>query len=282
MTSLGAVVHASWDVLPAEALERVVSFLTSDVLSLCASACVARAWRDAAACVEPRSAVRLNKLPPAVAQRLTDAGLAALVRRARGRLVLLDLCGAQLVTDDGLTAALLQPHALTIFRADIACSELTASAVTRALEPQRGRVRELSVRGLKCLPHLPDSEGEAAETAWYGECRGVIRTLRALLAPCGTLVGDKVCDGDDYEPCARLCSSEDACQNEFDSCKVALCGEHQGNRFNRCLWCHKRFCSANCMGHDNPTLCGICENLLSDMRPRYEDGGFDSDDYDFD
>ena len=254
MTSKDAAL-ASWDALPAEALERVVSFVTGDVLTLCASACVARAWRDAAVRVEPRSAVRLNKLPDAVAQRLTDAGLVALVRRARGRLVSLDLCGARLVTDEGLTAALLQPHALTVFRADVACSELTASAVMRALEPQRGRVRELSVRGLKCLPHLPGSDEEAAETAWYAECRGVVRILRALLAPRGTLVGGKVCDGNDYEPCARLCSSEDACQNEFDGCNVALCGQHQGNRFNRCLWCHKRFCSATCMGHDNPRLC---------------------------
>ena len=146
----------SWDALPAEALERVLTYLASNVLALCAAACVSRAWRDAAEYAQPQSAVRVNQLPSAVARRLTNAGLAALVRRSHGRLEHLNLCGAWLVTRTGLVTALRQPHALTSFRADINCHKLTAEAVSRALASRRGLIRDLRVCGLKTLAPWPD------------------------------------------------------------------------------------------------------------------------------
>jgi hypothetical protein len=255
MSAQAEALVASWELLPAEALERVLTHMSGDVLALCAAACVSRAWRDAAAVAVPLSAVRLERLPVAVAQRLTDADLVALVRRARGRLVSLDLCGAQLVTDQGLTAALLQPHALTTFRADITCSQLSATGVVHALEPHRGRVRELSVRGMECVLHLPDTEGKAAKTAWYGECRGIVRTLRALLAPWGTLVGDKVCFGADNQPCARLCRGQaDTCKD----CGVTLCADHRDDRFTACRYCGENFCRDSCI-FDVTGLCQECQ-----------------------
>jgi hypothetical protein len=253
MTSEGEALEVSWDALPAEALERVVAFVTDDVLALCAAACVARAWRDAAERVLPKSAVRLDKLPLAVARRLTDAGLAALVRRARGRLVSLDLRGAQLVKDEGLVAALLQPHALTTFRADITCRELTASAVVRALEPRRNLMREVHVAGLKCSS-TPASERQALHQV----CNRVIGELNALLVGGGlmvhtTLSGNKVC-AYEYEPCARLCGSSDVCMD----CALTLCGEHQDGCFGPCFGsCGGRFCD-QCV-HGGPGMCSDCD-----------------------
>jgi hypothetical protein len=246
----------TWDALPAEALERVVAFVTDDVLSLCAAACVSRAWRDAAERVEPLSVVRLKKLPADVAQRLTDAGLAALVRRSHGRLKHLNLRGACLVTDEGLVAALLQPHTLSKFRADAACHNLTARGVTRALAPRRGLMRDLRVRGLKCLAYLrpqeradsgddcEDEDSESAWSAWRNECRDVIDALRELLAPDGNLLGEELCSGEDLEcDCACLCGPKDMCE----ACKVTVCEEHQEDRFGKCRWCQGRFCQDACM-----------------------------------
>jgi hypothetical protein len=86
---------ASWDAVPATVIALVLTHLAGDARSLCAAACVARAWRAAAA--EPRLWARL-----AGVRRLTDARLAALVARARGHLEHLDVDDALQLTDAGL------------------------------------------------------------------------------------------------------------------------------------------------------------------------------------
>lgn len=143
--------HASarYNALPADAIALVLKRLAGDVSSLCASACVARAWRAAAA--EPRLWSHLARLPPDAAKRLTGKHLAALVARAAGGLERLDVSGASQLTDDGfVTAIMRQPHALTAFIADSKCYKLTGKGAATALAAQRGRMRELSVRGLRC------------------------------------------------------------------------------------------------------------------------------------
>lgn len=267
MSAQAEALVTSWEPLPAEALERVLTHLSGDVLALCAAACVSRAWRDAAAVVEPLSAVRLERLPAVVARRLTDAGLAALVRRSHGRLEYLDLCGACLLTDAGLVAALdvggaglvtdagliaglLQPHALYAFRSDAACHFITASGVARALASQRGLMHELCVRGLDCL-QKPGPE--QAVRAWRGECVGVINELYALMAPRGRLVGAQICSvfSDDAdpndEPCAGMCGPDDVCQG----CGVVLCEDHQD--FSECGRCDQLFCARVRRAHARST-----------------------------
>lgn len=258
MSAPEALEVTSWDAFPAEALERVVAFVTTDVLALCAVTCVSRAWRDAAERVEPQFAVRLTKMPPAVAQRLTDAGLAALVRRAHGRLEYLDLCGACLVTDASLIVALQQPHALTTFRADIHCRELTASAVVRALEPRRGLMHDVRVGGLKCTSTpYPDEE------ALRQVCNHVIDELRALLARNWYMPADnKVCQYED-EPCARLCGLGEQCER----CPVAMCGEHRKRTFPACFKCGLYTCDQ----HTGPD--GFCDRCFG------EDHRFQEADY---
>lgn len=239
----------SWDELPREVLSRVLARVSLDQVALCAAVCVSRAWRDAAARLRQKSDVRLKKLPAAVARRLTDAGLAALVRRAHGRLVLLDLRGARLVTDEGLIRALQQPHTLTSFRANVSCRELTASAVVRALEPRRGLMRELRVRGLRCLASMPDF---GSVGAWRDECRAVLDTLHQLLAPEGSLDGEYVCDG---ENCACICGYTDICK----ACDAAKCAGHQNGCFDTCDSCVEYFCKDTCLNED-----GLCDECAPD------------------
>ena len=213
-----------------------------------------------------RSRRFLGDLPAVAARRLTDAGLAALVRRAHGRLEHLDVGGAELTTDAGLIASLAQPHALTTFRADYACSRLTVAGVTRALAPQRGRLLDLRVAGLDCLPHKPG--GEITVTAWNQECFGVIDALRALMAPRGRLIGAQMCSGNDGsdsaddEHCACMCGPDDACQE----CGVVLCADHATDRFIECDACGECFCIDQCIQG------GVCDQCEAD-------GYSDSDQY---
>ena len=240
-----AAAPRGWSALPADVLARVLARLTGDVPSLCAAACVAPAWRDAAA--EPRLWVCLKLLPDtAGAEHLTDERLKALVARSRGLLASLDVSGARQLTNKGLTAVLQQPHALTAFSAAIVHGALTASGVARALAAQRGRMLELSVQGLDCGPpiHLDDtSDSDGARDSWRAACDDVIAALRALMAPEGVLDGDHVCSGedDDSEPCPAMCGRADLCAK----CGTALCAEHQ--TFLECIECCLPFCRDTCI-----------------------------------
>jgi hypothetical protein len=244
----GAAASGGWSALPADVLARVLSRLAGDVSSLCAAACVAPAWRDAAA--EPRLWVCLKLLPDtAGAEHLTDERLKALVARSRGLLASLDVSGARQLTNKGLTAVLQQPHALTAFSAAIVHGALTASGVVRALAAQRGRMRKVSVQGLDCGPRLPVADDTAefriALISWHTACNDVIAALRALMAPDGVLVGDRLCSGDGwYKPCTVLCGRANVCAN----CNEALCADHQDGRFVVCIWCSRLFCVDICGG----------------------------------
>ena len=200
---------ASWDALPDDALARIMSHLAGDVCSLCAAACVARSWRDAAA--EPTLWVRLSQLPRTAASRLTDAHLMVLVALSRGGLESLDLRGAELITDDGLTAALQQPHALVSFSADHGCKQLSAQGVLAALASRRGRLRALCVRGMQqCITgwHLPRPYTAAVLLRGLLEPRGVFD----VIAYCGQ-------DEDAGGRCGALCGPDDVC----GGCQRAKC-----------------------------------------------------------
>jgi len=216
--SLSKATVAAADALPADALALVLAHLAGDVPSLCAAACVARAWRDAAAA--PKLWARLAKLPWSSARRLTNQHLKALVKRASGCLERLDVSGASKVTDAGLAAALRLPHAVTAFFADAYCDGLTARGVAKALTSQRGRnqllLRELSVNGLRCKPDkdIPSfDERNDDEYAWYNACKGVIQTLRTLMAPGCEVDGDTWCMPDSLQggPCSILCGRGSTC-----------------------------------------------------------------------
>lgn len=136
----------------------ILAQLEGDVQSLCAAACVSRAWRAAAA--DAALWTRLECLPRDVAHRLNAERLSWLVARAAGSLQQLDLSDAGSLTDADLEMALRQPHALTSFTADSECERLTAAGVVAALASRRGLMVELRVAGLAVGPEAPESEDE--------------------------------------------------------------------------------------------------------------------------
>ena len=237
----------------------VLAQLEGDVPSLCAAACVARAWRVAAAV--PALWARLARLPPAAAQRLNDDRLGALVARAAGGLQHLDVSGAVHLSNDGLETALRQPHALTRFEAEFACS-LTVDRVAAALASRTGHLVRLSVTGLAIGPVAPVLERRWYRTersqpelrAFYQQARAVQAALHALLAPDGVLIGEDCCEGVDGQPCAVLCAPSDACGN----CGNALCEDHAEEMFVECTGCGLPFCNDHCICDDT------CESCLED------------------
>lgn len=240
---------APWDSLPRDALVRVLRQLDSHVPSLCAAACVARAWRDAAA--EPSLWARPQGLWWRAAERLTEERLEALVARARGGLERLDLRGARFIEDDGLEAALQQPHALDSLVEFVANTEgepygRSALGVTRALASRSGRTRLLDVKGLDCTSEFDDVRTEAAE---------VVAALRALLAPGGVLIGEHVCVG-----CSELCGAEDFCSTE--GCPAVACEAcREYIPFTWCGSCDALLCNG-CIEGD---FCDACQTEMDQM-----------------
>jgi hypothetical protein len=187
--------------LPAEILGRILALRAGEVVTLCAAACVSRAWHDAA--MQPRLWRNLRNFErfPAthyqgpVILPLTDARLATLVQRASGALERLDVSQCELITARGVVAAL---------RGE--CLE--------------GQLQELCVEGVIVIS---DAGADA----------DVIAPLRTFLHECCFFGGfldvheHLLCNADVGEPgaphiCARLC-------------KGALCEECD---IVRCAWCH--------------------------------------------
>ncbi len=100
--------HAAEVALPADVVLLVLLPLKGDVRSLCATACVARAWCTAAA--SPRLWSRIGPFRGAAAAHLTDARLANLVARAGGdlRVLILNGIARSSLTDEGFLAAALR------------------------------------------------------------------------------------------------------------------------------------------------------------------------------
>lgn len=254
----GDVAAASWDALPFAVLQRIASHLAGDVPALCAVTCVSRAWQSAAAA--PQLWARLAQLPTKAAQRLNDARLAWLVARAEGALERLNVRGARLISDSGLKTALQQRHALSAFFADSECCKLTGRGVARALAARRGLMRELSVRGLDCGPHKPQDGSYSAEERWVERCAKVTNDLRALMAPNGSLDGEKTCQDDD-SLCGELCGRCDMCSH----CDKALCPEHQDGRFRECMECREQFCADQCIQS------AACDSCCVEVNERHRD-----------
>jgi hypothetical protein len=238
------------DAAHSDQIALVLAYLEGDVPSLCAAACVSCAWRLAAA--DPALWVRLARLPYEAAGRLNAERLASLVTRAAGGLQQLDMSGAVNLTDEGLQAALRQPHVLTSFVAED--SSLTARGVAAVLASRRDLLEQLRVAematGLDVFDYLegapehdPDYDVEAdhnqALEAFNEANDDIIDALRALMAPGGELDGDQMCETGDGQAdmCNRLCGENNGCW----ACKQPmLCGYCA--RLRECEYCHHRFC----------------------------------------
>jgi hypothetical protein len=159
--------------LPRDALVLAFAPLAGDVQSLCAAACVARAWRDAAA--EPRLWTRIV----CRGRKLKGEHLAWLVARAQGGLERLELGRTSDISDLDLYTALQQPHALTHFTLR-KCSPFgpTGQGVVGALASRRGQLRFLQLCDVLCVLEKGCSDAEAEDP------EAVLS--RAALSCCGT------------------------------------------------------------------------------------------------
>lgn len=212
--------------LPCEVISLILSSLNDP--SKCAAACLARAWRDAAA--SPHLWKKVGVFPGAVV-RLTDAGLASLVKRAAGGLKQLYLPKVCLITREGLAAALTpRQNKLSVVQASR--NSISGADIAAALTTYRGRLRKLKVCGIRAVTLPPDGV-VTDQTGFRASCNNVIGALRALLVPGGDLDAEAVCV---VEVCARLSTREGTC-----SCGVVFCKVHAG-RMNNCMGCGKRIC----------------------------------------
>jgi hypothetical protein len=256
--------------LPRDALALVLAPLAGDVRSLCASACVARAWRDAAA--QPRLWTHIV----CRRRKLTGEHLAWLVARAQGGLERLELGDAYDITDKDLYAALQQPHVLTHFsvRDCGIFPGLTGQGVAGALASRRGQLQYLQVGDVLCVPEdwritsaAEYAEAVAAGTAplpvWQAESREeVMEEMEALLAPDGVLDCVHCLGGYGFHgTCDELCCGDNVCQ----TCRIACCGEcGDGFYMGECRGCFKTVCQ-NCIAEAKSMLIPFLEEGDDDV-----------------
>ena len=182
-SAVPAAEHANHGELPPDVLAFILQPLQGDMASLCAAACIARAWRAAVA--SPNLWTRIGPLPLAAAARLTDARLKQLVGRAQGglrHLDLSDIAGSRL-TSAGLAAAL-RRESLLSFAAN--GDPLTGAGIVAALASSRGRMHELRVCSVLAVePAFACSLREGA-VLWLSAV-STLNALNGLLAPEGTV-----------------------------------------------------------------------------------------------
>lgn len=236
--------------LPVDVLRLVLLPLKDDMASLCAAACVARAWRQAA--TWPRLWSRIGRFRGNAAANLTNARLKQIVSRARRGLRHLDLRGLSSktsnLTDKGLAEALRRQKRILSFRANGGL--LTGAGIAAALVPSSGRLRKLLVCGVRALPRSAStgSMSSAQQEAFLDACLDSALALRDLLAPDGYLNATAVCDAvmDGNVLCTRMCDETSVCW-----CEAVYCKCHAG-------------CIFECEGCDN-TVCERCCSFSSEI-----------------
>jgi len=230
--------HSAW--LPPSLLLRILTPHAGDVATLCAAACVARAWRDAA--FTPRLWADMC-MSPRLASRLTDARLAILTARAGDSLLHLDLSRVR--------------------------SSLTARGVLRALREHR--LASLRVRGVR------SSGGEPAlDEVKEADIASPLALFRSLLLSGGSLDLDVAATCTlrpisplDAKPCGRLCASQDV---SCPDCSTYVCVA--------CKLKHKRWrprCTHlcyECLAYsedDDHFWCEMCRRAFcGDCQPLFE------------
>ena len=187
--------------LPAVLVERMLSFCAGDVTTLCAAACVSRAWRDAAALPALLRSIDLGRWRQRSRAQLNARRLKALLARSRsGDLERLDLCD---------------------------CDKLRVRDVLKALDGRRV-TKALLVDGV---------HADASSVQRGSEVN--LASLRAVLAPGARLDAVGMCglQGEDGVVCTRLCSSEhcEICGTFY--CAVCMGGDDEPDCEHECSRC---------------------------------------------
>jgi hypothetical protein len=285
----GGAARSDKDTSPAEQLSVTVialllACLVGDVASLCAAACVARAWRDAAA--TPSLWVRLDGLKIRCMERLTDSRLQSFVARAldAGGVTSLRLFRTP-VTDEGLLQALSQQQQPVLhFTAGAAfhsSNKLTGKGIATALKRSGGHLQTLKVSGLPPLgaPEQEDivrQHGASSRVALLNARREVLSELLSLMAPGCSLDATGFCAEDVEHPenkaitytCGILCDPGHACHDI--RCRKLVCFAVPFHSAS-CDWCNHSFCN-DCMrgafvgGEDtNGMVCERCARIEEEL-----------------
>ena len=270
--------------LPAEALQRILSAPAVDTSTLCAAACVATAWRDAASA--PALWSRLGPLRWRAEKRLTDARLAALAARSGSELRRVDLSGCSAVTDAGLEAAL-QPHAARLSHVSlVGCTALSTRGVERAL--RGAALQQLSVGGILPTPDADDSEActQMLQPLLAPEVRAAW-SLNQCLRESAAGVCHRICDAN--APMCKECFSAacEACTpglgfTECQGCGNTVCSGCIDTFLDRstcyrCSFCGDVYCS-DCSRHQPRHPCGgscrqqACDNCATEQMRRATHG----------
>ena len=273
-----------------EAWSLVFAQLDGDVSALCASAGVSKRWRDVLTYRERSWELwSVLRVPGRLAPRLTDAQLASLVARARGKLKILDVSGCELLTAAGLKGALANQTHLVHFAA-VGCYYLSSVGVARALTDRR--LDTLLVRGVATGRQPSDGVQPASANAAANPAVQMVKCEVAQLqrrlksigsshldASAGCTVVQPADQFQGAETCGRLCGDDDrtcdCCPGEYrcimhGSPVNMLPGTDDG--IARCLRCEGRMCTT-CAAFqpanaDCATTCGyrhawLCPNCIA-------------------
>ncbi len=156
--------------------------LEGDVASLCAAACVSKAW-NAAATRDARVWCRLVASSPDVATKLTDERLALLLGRSAGALERIDLTGCDQLTPGAIADALAGARD-TLTHVSVAFTAVSACAVLGALDGRETPLACLSVRGITRFDEEDDDDEEEARDV-EDEDDELVGVLAALMACVG-------------------------------------------------------------------------------------------------
>ncbi len=266
--------------LPVDALRRILAPHAGDVATLCACACVARAWRDAAresalwVSLRLEFASQIGKANDAVpwVPPVTDERLAELVKRAGSglngapHLTQLTVTGCELVSARGVAAALAGAglhNKLTLLRiANTLCEEEDGDVVRDMpvfLRQDAPPDDALDVRGFTLCEEQVEHSGQYVQCARL--CGGQEERTRCEKcdipvccdfcfqeAPlcehtcefCGALDANTGCVGCDDERESRLCAD---CTVQCYECGSPFCKFHARRHMARCSGCRDaRFC----------------------------------------
>ena len=244
------------------AIFLVLSCLVGDISSLCAAACVSRAWREAAS--TPSLWVRIGPLP--WLRRLDDARLQSLAARAAGAGGFTSLVlRSTSVTDRGLVLALRNQQnkveqfdcSYTELLGNNYNNKLSGSGVAAALKHFSGQIRVLNVRGLPALCAKKQTDilnSTEPKAALHNARSHVIRALRKLMAPQCSIDVTDICPvafkhNEQNYKCGILCTPAEACHG----CKSMRCSVT--HHLMACEECLNQFCG-RCKGDYGP----VCED----------------------
>ena len=268
--------------LPAVIMSDILDLCAGEVATLCAVACVSRAWHDAA--MQPRRWQKLRNFQN-LARPLTDARLATREKRVSGSdgksgyvLDVLDVCSCARVSARGVVAALrgarLEGRERTL-RVEGVRSDADDAAVVPLLRTFLCSPKEDSLAGfLDVRTHLLCNAVVGNEGAW----RQCSRLCKSVLCEQCDVVRCRRCHVPSWShnfrgtlPCEHICADCGYCKEHLLSCDGCQEGGEDSDAEHLicadcacyCENCSKHYCLKTCI-NTKVVLCASCGNCFCD------------------